>query len=175
MVVAVLIEVRVALSPTPAFLNRLLLLAASVREFYPDAIVKAYIGQEQGPWGDESGPFTLVNEAVKDRDIAVNWCGVHAFEEWKGTRSPYIGTMNARWATPIEGDAVIIADCDVICTGRFDELLATDAVQGVHVLGDVVAHNRNARDTVSDVDGDLVACILHQVHQLNDWVAARGF
>ena len=118
------IECRVALSPTPAFINRTLLLAASVREFYPDAWITAYVGCSQPP------PMAAAKELARC-DISIMWVGGKTFDAWAGTRSPYLATMNTRWEKASDADHVLIMDADVICTGRFDELLAVDAVQGV--------------------------------------------
>lgn len=123
-----MIEIRVPISPTPSFLNRAVLLAASARRFYPDTIVRAYIGQSGGVTPDAAQRVGL---AFSDQDIGWEWVGAREFDAWEGTRSPYLGTMNRRWKKPVDGDHVLIVDCDVLMTGRIDDLLAVNAVQGV--------------------------------------------
>ncbi len=122
-----MIEVRVPISPTPSFLNRTRLLAASIRRFYPDTIVRAYVGQEIVTDADAA----RVREAFTGHDIGWEWVKGREFAAWEGTRSPYLATMNARWRTPADGTHVLIADCDILMADRIDELLTTDAVQGV--------------------------------------------
>lgn len=122
------LEARIPISPTSSFLNRTLLLAASLRRFYPDTIVRAYVGQAGGPTKEAS---QRVEEAFSAHKIGWEWVGKTEFDRWGGTRSPYVATMNKRWAAPVDGDAVLIFDADVICAARFDELLEVNAVQGV--------------------------------------------
>ena len=121
-------EVRIPISPTPSFLNRALLLAASIRKFHPESIIRVYLGQEGG-----ASPEAVkrVMEAFAGKRIGFEWVSAKNFAEWDGTRSPYLATMNQRFNTAVDGDAVIIADCDVIVTGPLDELFETHAVQGV--------------------------------------------
>jgi len=122
------IECRVALSPTPAFINRTLLLAASVREFYPDAIVRAYVGDTEGTTIEviHAAWNTLIRADVLTYVTPRDEC-----DEWKWTRSPFLAAMNDRFRRPkVEADHVLIMDADVICTGRFDEALES-CVAGV--------------------------------------------
>lgn len=121
------LELRVPGSPTPSFLNQMLLQAASIRKFHPDTIVRAYFGQEGGFTEDaEARIFT----AFAGKKIGFEWVARDKFAEWGGTRSPYLATMNKRWENGTSNDAVIITDADVIFTGPLDELFETHAVQG---------------------------------------------
>lgn len=121
------LDIRIPISPTPSFFNRTRLLAASIRQFYPDAIVRAYIGCE----AHEAAKWQ-----VKARwhlpDIHVHFIPQPAFDMWAGTRSPHLATMNARFQNPWPGTHVIIADADILCIRPFPELfLEEQAIQGV--------------------------------------------
>ena len=122
------IELRVAISPTPSFCNQVLLLAASLRRFHPESIVRAYIGQAGGA---TSEAIRLVNDAFARHRIGSEWIGQREFDAWDGTRSPYLATMNRRFCQPIDGDHVLIMDADTIIAGPLDELFVVEAVQGV--------------------------------------------
>lgn len=122
------IECRIPISPTPSFLNQVLLLASSLRRFHPDAIVRVYIGQAGGATPEA---VRLVNDAFAGHRIGFEWIGQREFDAWEGTRSPYLATMNRRFRLPVDGDHVLIMDADTIVTGPFDELFAVEAVQGV--------------------------------------------
>ena len=120
------LECRIPISCRPDFLNRTRLLAASIRQFYPDAIVRVYLGEPGGP---TPGQIEQAQNALAG--MGVEWINGPEFDAWKGTRSPYLATMNRRFKTPVAGDHVLILDADVLCTARFDELFKVDAVQGV--------------------------------------------
>lgn len=122
------LEVRVPLSPRPAWLNRTRLFASSVRQFYPDAIVRAYIGD---PAGRSMLNESLVAAALGDTGIDVEWIPRSEFLAWAGTRSEYIATMNARWKPDVQGTHVLILDADVLMVRPIPELFEVDAVQGV--------------------------------------------
>lgn len=122
------IEVRVPISPTPSFLNRVVLMAESIRRFHPDTMMRVYIGQTDGVT-DEAA--IRVQDAFRGRDIVPTWINTHSFDLWANSRSPYLGTMNARWHPQTEADNIIIADADVIFTGPLTELFAFDSVVGV--------------------------------------------
>lgn len=123
-----MIELRIPISPTFSFLNRAVLLVESFRRFYPDTIARIYIGQTEGLTSEAVG---RISYAFHGRRIGFEWLTPSEFNAWEGTRSPYIGTMNRRFKIPVDGDHVIIADCDVLLVNRIDELFETDAVQGV--------------------------------------------
>jgi hypothetical protein len=120
------LELRVPLSPTPAFLNRLRILAGSIRSFYPDTTVRAYIGSSDFP-----ADMGVTVGLLRADNIDVTWLSGAIFDSWSGTRSPYIETMNRRWSLPVDADFVMIADCDIIAVRPFPELFDVDAVQGV--------------------------------------------
>jgi hypothetical protein len=122
------LEVRIAISPRPAWLNRTRLIAASVRQFYPDAIIRAYIGD---PAGRSPLNESMVAKALCDTDIDVEWIPRGDFLSWQGTRSEYIATMNARWKPDVQGTHVLILDADVLMVRPIPELFEHDAVQGV--------------------------------------------
>lgn len=122
------LEIRVPISPTSSFLNRVVLLAASIRRYYPDTIVRAYIGQTGG-FTSEAG--RCVEQALANQNIGWQWVPGPLFDKWGGTRSPYLQTMNQRWNPHVDGDHVLIADCDILMTDRIDELFPYDHVLGV--------------------------------------------
>ena len=120
------LELRVPLSPTQPFVNRLRLLAASVREFYPGSVVRAYIGASEPP-----PEWLAIDYVLRKDNIEQEWIFGVPFDAWAGTRSPYIETMNRRWSEPVDSDFVLIADCDVLAVRPFPELFETEAVAGV--------------------------------------------
>lgn len=122
------IECRIPISPTPSFVNQVLLQAASLRRFHPDAIVRVYVGHG----APTDAMHILVKDAFRDHKIGFEWVTGKEFQMWEANRAPFLGTMNARWYTDrIEGDTIIIADADVLFTGTLDDILTRDAVQGV--------------------------------------------
>jgi hypothetical protein len=119
------LEVRIPISPRPAWLNRTRLIMASFRRFYPDTIFRISVGTHQEP---AAGEIDRVENTLGQR---VHWLAADRMNEWAGTRSEYLATMNDRFHGPFVGDHVIILDCDVLVTRAFDELFAVDAIQGV--------------------------------------------
>ena len=122
----VTLEVRIPISPTPTFINRTRLLAASVREFYPDALVKVYVGEH-----DMLMPGGFSETPAAARFDSVAWMSRRVMEEWRGTANEYAGVMAARYAPPFDGTHILMLDADVIVTRRFDELFDIDALSGV--------------------------------------------
>jgi hypothetical protein len=119
-----MLDVRIPLSPTPSFLNRVVLLAKSIRRFYPDTMVTAYVGCDALETGTRiNGAKALAADGI---DVTFH----PPRRKWVGSRSPYLGQMNARFESA-RADHVLICDADVICTRRFDELFEVDAVQGM--------------------------------------------
>jgi hypothetical protein len=121
----VTLEVRIPISPRPAWLNRTRLIMASFRRFYPDTIFRISVGTQQEPG---AGDVDRVEDTLGQR---VHWLAADRMNEWAGTRSEYLATMNDRFYAPVVGDHVIILDCDVLVMRPFDELFAVDAIQGV--------------------------------------------
>ena len=119
------LEVRVPVSPTPSFLARARLIAASVRRFYPDAIVTAYVG------ADADVLDTLASLPPPDGLLDYKIIARPAFNAWRGTANEYVGTMAARFRPPYRGDHILMLDADCLCTHRFDELFNINAIQGV--------------------------------------------
>ncbi len=97
-----MIECRLPISPTPSFLNRVRLIGASLRQWYPDT--------EMRPSTDG-----LPGEAA----------------QWANTRAPYVATIMETWRGPFTGDHVLHLDGDCFPIARFDELLTIDALCGV--------------------------------------------
>jgi hypothetical protein len=121
------LECRIPISPTSSFLNRTVLLAKSIRRWYPDARVVAYIGSECSH--DALRRFVYPDLTLEGIDVVLVDREVFLF--WAGSRSPYLATMNARFHKTTQADHILIMDADVLCTARFDELFETDAVQGM--------------------------------------------
>lgn len=119
------LEIRVPISPTPAFVRRVILLAASVREFYADTRVIAYIGQPT-----EGNDPDIVMPLARE-GILFDWVTGADFAAWAGTRAPFLATMNRRFATSTEADYVLIADADVICCAHFAEELRGYGIVGM--------------------------------------------
>lgn len=113
------LEVRIPGSPLPHYYNRVRIIARSVREFYPDAVVRFYVGSEE--------------ELLLPSSPGVECLPVPrgAFLQWKGTAHPYIATMMQRFKPPFTGTHVLMLDADVIMTGRIDELFAVPALSAV--------------------------------------------
>ena len=120
------LEVRLPISPQPTWLNRTRLIVASIREIYPDTIIRVYIGQPHGP---TEAAVRLCDAALKG--FGIEWIGRREFDEWQGTRSEYLATMMRRYRAPFDGDFLLFLDADVICLKGFDELFARHAIIGV--------------------------------------------
>lgn len=122
------LEVRIPISPRPAWLNRTKMIAASIRQFYPDAIISVYVGDPAGPSDRNVAALSILDSAWID---SVTWVPQLDFDAWAGTRSKYLATMNARFMEPFRGDHILMLDADVIPVARFDEMFEIDAMQGV--------------------------------------------
>lgn len=119
------LEVRIPISPHPAWLIRTRLIMASIRELYPDAIFRISVGTHHQPSREE---IAHVESAIGQ---PVMWLSPDLMTEWRGTRSEYLATMMDRYRAPFRGDHILMLDADVLCTTRFDELFEYDAIQGV--------------------------------------------
>ncbi len=112
-----MLEVRIPISRRPAWFNRVRLIAASIHQWYPDAIISV----SMTPDSNQSPP------ALRN----VDWRAAPDPVEWAGTRSEYLATMMHRYRPPFHGDTILMLDADVIPVRPFDELLDVDAIQGV--------------------------------------------
>ena len=115
-----MIEVRIPISPRPAWLNRVRLIAASVRRWYPDAIVTVSCYPPPSP---------------PEYGNAGQWCFRYPtdaeFNAWAGTRSEYLATVMDTWKPPFHGDHILHLDADVLPIKPFDELFDGPWLQGV--------------------------------------------
>lgn len=118
------LEVRIPISPRPAWFNRVRLIARSIREFYPEAMVRVSIGD-----AEIDPPEHYWTRDIDD--IRYNWLEKAEFMEWAGTRSEYLATMMDRYKPPFFGDHILMLDADVICIRRFDELFQNPGISGV--------------------------------------------
>lgn len=120
------LEVRIPISPRPDYFNRVRVIAASIREFYPDARIRVTVGSperardlhEELPWSAALG-------------IDWHWITADEFLEWKDTEHPYIATMMERFRPPFHAQRVLMLDADVLAVRRFDELFEGEAVKGI--------------------------------------------
>lgn len=121
------LEVRIPISPRPAWLNRVRLIAASVRRYHPDAIVtvSCYPPNCLIMDGDRPGNYVHIETFRFRYPMDAD------FDAWAGTRSEYLATMMDRYKPPFYGDHILMLDADVLCTGPLDELFEWDAIQGV--------------------------------------------
>lgn len=128
------LEVRIPISPTPSFFNRVQLIAASVWEFYPDAKVRVTVGGEN----------FLSGTAAPGRS-GIEYVGVDRaeFESWKGTKQPYNATLMERFKPPFTTDYILMLDADVICMRKFNEIISP-GISGVmaHVSPFGAAHKQ---------------------------------
>ena len=110
-----LLEVRIPISPTPAFLNRARLIAASLRQWYPDMVVTVSAYPPTFGWG--------INNA--------RWPSDAEFNRWAGSRSPYLATVMDTWKPPFCGDYILHLDADVIPIRPFPEWFDERGLCGV--------------------------------------------
>jgi hypothetical protein len=125
------LEVRIPISPRADYFNRVRLIAQSIREFYPRAIVRVTVGAE-------SAPFDIAKVAAPwSHDLGVQWVWVPhgAFEEWRDTAHPYIATMMERFRPPFSAEHVLMLDADVLPIQPFNHLFERD-----HALLAMMAH-----------------------------------
>lgn len=123
------LELRLAISPTPAFFNRVRLIAQSVREFYPDAQVTVVVSPEV----QAVSPEVDIGCLAPNPPLPVAWRFVprEEFQRWKHSRYPYIATAARRFAPPFSGDHILVLDADVLCIRRFDELFQLPGISGM--------------------------------------------
>ena len=114
-----LLECRIPISPTPAFLNRVRLIAASLRHWYPetDLTISCY----------GSSPALLPD----DIDAYWRYPTDAEFNRWAGTRSPYLATVMDTWKPPFYGDYILHLDADVIPIRPFPEWFDERCLCGV--------------------------------------------
>jgi hypothetical protein len=124
------LEVRIPISPRADYFNRVRLIAQSIREFYPKAIVRVTIGAD-------IEPFDVAQAEPWSHDLGVHWVWVKQteFAEWRSTAHPYIATMMERFRPPFFAEHVLMLDADVMPVRPFDELLERD-----HALLAMMAH-----------------------------------
>ncbi len=112
------LEVRIPISPEPHYFNRVRLIARSVRDLYPEAIVRVTVGADREPedlYRTQPWSNGLIEWAWVDR---------REFAAWAGTQHPYVATMMERFRPPFAGRFVLMLDADVIAIRSFDELFA---------------------------------------------------
>jgi hypothetical protein len=125
-----LLEVRIPISPTPAFLNRVRLIAASLRQWYPDTVVtvSCYPPMETAKGAIVVGSrWNLAGGATVD----FRYVATADFNRWAGTRSPYLATVMDTWKPPFYGDYILHLDADVIPIRPFPEWFAERGLCGV--------------------------------------------
>lgn len=108
--------------------NQVILQAASLRRFHPDAQVRAFVGHAFPSAPRHHG---WVENLFRANNISFEWVTGRSFEQWANTRAPHLETINRRWSDLVEADHIIIADADVMFVSALDDILSRDAVQGV--------------------------------------------
>lgn len=125
------LEVRIPISPRPAWINRVRLIAASVREWYPDAEIRVYVGTPEFP-----GMTALEDVCSRCSATAIRWIYGDYFNRWANTRAEYLSTMMARYKPPFHGSHILMLDADVLPVRPFPELF--DGFEGI---SGVMAHH----------------------------------
>lgn len=134
------LEVRIPISPRADYFNRVRLIAQSIREFYPKAIVRVTIGVDAAPFDvTEAAPWS------KDLDVRWTWVPEADFARWRETSHPYIATMMERFRPPFFAEHVLMMDADVLPVRPFDELFERD-----HALLSMMAHASPFRNHVQE-------------------------
>jgi hypothetical protein len=125
------LEVRIPISPRPDYFMRVRLIAMSIREFYPHAVITVSVGAD-------TEPYDLEKALPWSAGLGVEWAWVPRaeFTDWRNTAHPYIATMMQRFRPPFAADRVLMIDADVIVLKAFDELFAErDSIAGVMAHG----------------------------------------
>ncbi len=131
------LEVRIPISPTPDFFNRVRLIAHSIRALgakYATTTFRVSIGADERP-------FDVHAAQPWSTSLGIEWAWVdrEAFNLWRGTSHAFIATMMDRFTPPFGADHVLMLDADVVAMRPFDELLAlVNAGRGG--IGAVMAH-----------------------------------
>lgn len=127
-----MIEARIPISPRPEWFNRAKLITASLREFYPDTLVRLSIGDDwiaPGAYKNlEEGSRDWFNQSPLNTISVINR---NDFLAWQNTRAEYLATILDTFKPPFTGDHILHMDGDVMPMARFDELLKIDAICGV--------------------------------------------
>jgi hypothetical protein len=134
------LEVRIPISPRADYFNRVRLIAQSLREFYPNAIVRVTIGAN-------TEPFDVAQAEPWSHDLGVHWVWLEQaeFAEWRDTAHPYVATMMERYRPPFFAEHVLMMDADILPIRPFDELLQRD-----HALLSMMAHASPFRNHEQD-------------------------
>jgi len=134
------LEVRIPISPRADYFNRIQMIALSIREFYPDAVVRVTVGADEEPQD-------IAKAMPWSRRLGVEWAWVPRadFAAWRATAHPYIATMMERFRPPFYADHVLMIDADVIAIQRFDDLLLENQwLSGVMAHGSPFGHRHIA-------------------------------
>ena len=125
------LEVRIPISPTASMINRVHLIAHSIRSLgglYCDAHIRASVGSADEPFDIEAAyPHTRAAQ------IEWSWVPRKEFIDWGTAGNPNLAAMvNDRFKPPFKAHRVLFLDADVLAIAPFDELFASSSdVQGV--------------------------------------------
>ena len=119
-----LLEVRIPISPTPAFLNRVRLIAASLRQWYPDVEMNISCYPNPDVW-------QMIAAGAHDGEFDFRAIYAGDFDRWAGSRAPYLATVMDTWKPPFHGDYILHLDADVIPIRTFPEWFDERGLCGV--------------------------------------------
>lgn len=125
-----MLEVRIPIGLSNSMRWRCVLIAHSIREFYPDAKIRVTIG------ASDYRNFDSFVELFRRHNIDWVLVGPDAFNAWRGTNNTHMATMSERYESPTTADCVIMLDADVLCMRAFQESIPTDRPY----IGAVMAH-----------------------------------
>ena len=116
------LEIRIPISPTEHYFNRIHLIAHSIRSLgpgYADTHIRVTVGADE-PERD------LHKELPWSKKLGIEWKWIQGdeFTEWRQTAHPYIATMMERFRPPFNAPNVIMLDADVVAMQPFDEWLS---------------------------------------------------
>jgi hypothetical protein len=137
------LEIRIPISPTDDYFNRIHLIAHAVRSLggdYADTHIRVTVGAD-APARD------LHKDLPWSKKLGIEWKWIQGdeFTEWRATAHPYIATMMERFRPPFNAANVLMLDADVVAMQPFDEWLSL--VERQPGIAGVMAHVAPFGDT----------------------------
>ena len=116
------LEVRIPISPTEFFFNRIRIIALSIRSLggvYENARFRVSVGAD-------SDPEDLYIRCPWSKSLNIEWVWVkkEIFNKWKNTQNKYLSTIVDRFQPPYFAEYILVLDPDVLVMNRFDEIIS---------------------------------------------------
>lgn len=139
------LEVRIPISPTEYYFNRIQIIALSIRllgGWYEKTRIRVSVGSD-------SDPEDLYLRCPWSKSLNIEWVWVkrEMFNKWKNTQHEYLWTIVERFRPPFLAENILMLDADVLVMNRFDEIISivkeNQGIAGVIAHVSPVSHENN--------------------------------